>query len=135
MDGCSLMCEILLRVVDKTNVNLDLSANLLKRGDVVVVREDGWAWGKEELRNPDWRIIKIPGVAALFAEPFLGPELASEPTDATRLRKRAFSFDMQNQSLPTAFKSWLADSNRTLSAYSIPLTIQMLSALKKAKAR
>ena len=55
------MCEILLRVVDKVNLdNIYLDAMCTKFGDVIAVMENGGSWGSEDKTNPDWKIISIP---------------------------------------------------------------------------
>lgn len=58
------MCELLVRIVDKTNPDSpSQSAKLLKRGDVVVACPDGWPWSTLEQQSTDWRILRVPGVA------------------------------------------------------------------------
>lgn len=64
------MCELLLRIANRPDHALAKDANLLlQAGDVVVVMPDGWKWSAVELAHPEWRIIKIPGVAeSTFAD-------------------------------------------------------------------
>src|SRR5512140_1787643 len=58
------MAEILIRIVDKTiPADSYRDQRFFKAGDVIHVAEDGWPWGNEELTNPDWRIVKLPGVS------------------------------------------------------------------------
>lgn len=130
------MCEILLRVVDKVGTDPYNDAKLLKAGDVVCVQDDGWPWGREELKNPDWRIVKIPSLAVTTATSFLGPEFDIDPAHPSRvLRRRAFSIDLSHGSLPTPFKSWLADSTRASPTKTIAMNGTQLLSLKKAKTR
>lgn len=78
--------ELLVRIVDKEGSPL-----LGKRGDVIHVAPDGHQWGKEELSNPDWRIIHVPDLSQVEADALLANE---KPPDLdkqyTMLRKRAF---------------------------------------------
>lgn len=125
------MCELLVRVVDKVNDDPYLDAQCLKRGDVVVVCEDGWPWSAEEQKNPHWRIVRMPGIPAEKALAFLGPELPESPEDQSRvLRRRAFKFDVD--ALPEKF---VADDKRDEHAVDLAVTERDLSALKLAKAR
>lgn len=55
--------EILLRVKDKNTKNRkEFDWVATKRGDIIVVMPDGHLWGTAELSNPEWRIIRLPGV-------------------------------------------------------------------------
>lgn len=105
------MCELLVRVVDKINeADFYKDCQCTKRGDVITIQEDGWAWGKKELSNPDWRIIKFPGVPASEMSAFLQPELAPDPANPPKtLQRRAFKFDVDHPSLPAAIKNAIAD--------------------------
>lgn len=126
------MCEVLLRVVDKVNEDPYLDAKLLKRGDVVVIVEDGHAWGREELANPDWRIVKLPNVTSSVASAFLGDEKDTDPTKPSRvLRRRAFRLDWQT--LPAAVLAWLADDTRAVPTRTVNISAAQLLALKVSK--
>lgn len=90
------MCEMLVRVVDKTNSDPLLDAKCTKRGDVIVIQPDGWVWGSAELTNPHWRIVKIPGLTVSSCLGFLGPELNTDPNNPNyRLRKRLFKLNLE----------------------------------------
>lgn len=39
---------------------------------VITVQEDGWGWGKEELANPLFCIVKIPGMTVVEGSVFTG---------------------------------------------------------------
>lgn len=57
------MAELLVRVVDKVHpTDPDKNLQCTKKGDVIWICPDGWNWGREELANPEWRIMKMPGV-------------------------------------------------------------------------
>lgn len=87
------MAELLVRVVDKTNDDPYLDVRCTKRGDVIVVKPDGWAWGKQELANPDWRIVKIDASIEECLQ-LLAPELPQSVTPDRMTRKRAFKIDL-----------------------------------------
>lgn len=89
------MCELLVRVVDKVNPNdplADLQCH--KAGDVIVAVDDGHQWGRAEVANPEWRIVRVPGasiadVSGLLAEE---PQVQGLP-EAVRAR-RGFRLDL-----------------------------------------
>ncbi len=128
------MSEVLIRVVDKVNADPYLDAQCLKRGDVVAIMPDGHAWGNEELRNPEWRILKMPNVPFDTVKAFLGPELNTDPANPSRvLQRRAFRLDWA--SLPAATRNWFADDSRATPARNAAsMTAAQLLALKVAKA-
>lgn len=122
------MAELLIRVVDKSNDDPYLDVQCLKRGDVVVICEDGHEWSQAELTNPEWRILKVPGVTLVQAEAFLGPEVDEDPTQPSRvLQRRAFKVDLDDVRVA-----------KIMSAEK-PLTLRLSSAqlqtLKKRKPR
>lgn len=87
------MCEMLVMREDKVNDDPYLDAQCYKRGDVIVIMEDGHPWSKEELDHPRWLVVKVPGVprdkltAYLVGEP-------GDPLQNKMLQRRAFTFDM-----------------------------------------
>ena len=127
------MCEILLRVRDKVNdADPYLDAQCLKRGDVVVVVENGWPWSEAELTNPDWRILKLPNVSVEFAEAFLAPEVDTDPTRPSRmLRRRALRVAVN--ALPAAVRTWLADETRAQPTRTMNVTEAQLWNLREGK--
>lgn len=84
-----------MRVVDKVNGDDPAKdARCLKRGDVVVVCRDGHPWSQLELDNPEWRIVKVPGMSLeegelLTARPFVLPGLG----DTTKRRAQSLDLD------------------------------------------
>lgn len=89
------MAELLVRIVDKTSTDPYLNAQLTKRGDVIVVVEDGHRWGRDELANTEWKIIKVPGVKASDVSGFLAPEPNGDNANPSRvLQRRAFRFNL-----------------------------------------
>ena len=35
-----------------------------RAGEIITIQQDGWPWSDAELTNPQWRIIKAPGLDA-----------------------------------------------------------------------
>lgn len=105
------MAEFLVRVVDKINSDPYLDAKCLKRGDAVVIRPDGWAWGADELANPAWRIVQAPNISESAASAFLGAEPAVDPQNPSRVLQRRF-FKMDFSLLPANWAAWVADATR-----------------------
>jgi hypothetical protein len=126
------MCEILVRVRSKSSDDPVLDCKLTKRGDVIVARPDGWAWGAQELANPDWRIIRLPAVPLDEAEAMLAPEPETDPQNPSRmLQRRAFRLDLD--SLPQPVRDWLADDSRQQPALAAGVTADQFRALKRRK--
>lgn len=78
-----MLVELLVRVVDKVN-NTDpkLDAQCRKAGDVIVWKRSPAVWGIEEVKNPDWRIIK-----ADLTEEEANALVAPEPEDKEQPNK------------------------------------------------
>lgn len=126
------MAEMLVRVVDKISADPYLNAKLTKRGDVISVQPDGWVWGKEEQKNPDWRIVKLPGVSVTNASQFVAPEKDADPKNPSRvLQSRAARLDLDN--LPLGIAAVMADIKRRNPTARTSLTAQDLAALKISK--
>ncbi len=98
------MAELLVRVVDKVNrdsIYLDVACT--KRGDVIAICVDGWQWGKEELANPDWRIVRLPGVDPEDLSGLLAPERDVDPKNPSKtLQRRAFKLDLDRAEIDKA---------------------------------
>lgn len=122
------MAELLVRVVDKINDDPYLDAKCLKRGDVVVVCPDGWPWGKHEQHNPDWRILKVPGVSVTALQGFLAPEPETDPENpSAMLQARAFRLNLDAGPLAPL------QGRRDRALHRVSLTQADLLALKQAK--
>lgn len=125
------MAELLVRVVDKTNPDDPyLDAQLTKRGDVICVQPDGWPWGIEELKNPDWRIIKLPGIDPDKLASLLAPEIDADPLKPSRvLQRRAFRLDLDHAALHGA-RAVLDDAERAEPAKELALPLATLLAAR-----
>lgn len=71
--------ELLIRVVDRVSDDPVRHHQLTKCGDVIAYQPDGGPWGIEDLRNPDWRIVRVPGLAEAEARALVGEELPRGP--------------------------------------------------------
>lgn len=133
------MAELLLRVVDKSNPDDPYKdVKLTKRGDVIVVMPDGWAWGAEELSNPQWRILKWPALSMSAASAFLSPEIDTAPQpvgDNPMLQRRGFSFDLDAAIIPAGLRTWLADDTRAAPFFTVPANITLAMVRKKKSPR
>lgn len=88
--------ELLVRIADKRDEKDPVKdARLTKAGDVLAFHEDGADWGVMEVKNPEWRIVRVPKLSQEEAEALIAPELP--PTldkDYPLLRKRAMRLDV-----------------------------------------
>jgi recombinational DNA repair protein (RecF pathway) len=89
------MAELLIRVVDKVHPTDPAKDQLcFKAGDVIHVAADGWPWGSEELTNPEWRILKLPGVDPALVEDMLEAQTVQQGDVTHMVRKRHKCFDV-----------------------------------------
>src|SRR5690606_17653855 len=85
------MCEVLLRVIDKSDPDPKIDSKCLKAGDVVVIREDDWNWSEMEKTAPFWRIVRIVGMSVEEATlEFLAPENGSDANNPYLRRRKSF---------------------------------------------
>lgn len=87
--------EILCRIVDKGPGD-DCS----KRGDIISVQPDGWAWSNEELTNPDWRIIAVDSLLNTDRDSMLA---CRHDYPVGKFRKREWFLDFSKLPLPRRF--------------------------------
>lgn len=87
------MAELLVRIVDKSNPDPMLDIGCMKRGDVIAVCPDGWRWGNQELRNPAWRIFRVPDAPELYSA-LLAPDVPDIGRETDPVRKRGFRLDL-----------------------------------------
>ncbi len=84
-------CEILVKAIDHTHIDPDKDRRgAYKRGDPVVVMEDGHEWGLKE-RPPKFFVVKIPGLAVEAAKKYIESEMdLSDPENPVVYRRRLF---------------------------------------------
>lgn len=88
--------ELLVRIVDKPRSGkADVDAQRTTAGDVIAALPDGHIWGREEVRNPEWRIIRVPGMQRAEAEALTAPELPEAFAPNRLLRKRQTTIDIE----------------------------------------
>lgn len=125
------MAELLIRVVDKISDDFYLNTQLTKRGDVIVAQPDGWAWGKLELSNPDWRIIVVAGEADDFVG-LVAPEPETDPLNPSRTRqRRAFRLDLESRALSAEIASHIADDARATAKIELAKTVLDTATVRK----
>jgi len=74
------MAEMLIFMNDQTNADgIELTAKLPQRGDVVVVRPDGWPWGDMERNSPLFALVIVPDAVPADLATFLSPEVPLAP--------------------------------------------------------
>lgn len=113
--------ELLVRIRDKINLNDPYFHDMLtKRGDVIVVKSDGHAWGKEEIANPEWIIIRVP-LSRSEAEALLAGTLISNGDRQILRRKREFRLNVD--ALPARLQTAMTyDGKRTATVVDATVT-------------
>lgn len=128
------MAEIAVVVVDTISSDFYQDCMCYKAGDIIEVLPDGWSWGVEDLRNPNWRILKFPGVPVTAFTQFTTPQIPTDPKNPSKtLLRRAVRFvysalDSTNwaSSHPAGvvtFKNFIADSTRQTQTLTVPTAL------------
>jgi hypothetical protein len=89
--------EVLARIVDK-----GAAEDCSKRGDVIAVQPDGWAWSQEELTNQDWVIISVSSLLDTDRDTMLKSPLRDSLPQG-RFRRRDWFLDFSVLPLPNRF--------------------------------
>lgn len=87
--------EALVRIIDRSAAEDDS-----KRGDVICVQPDGWAWSDAERTNPDWLIIKVASFLGTDRDTALA---TGRNFPAGRFRRREWKLNLDNAPLPGRF--------------------------------
>lgn len=101
------MAELLIKAVDAVHSDSEKDAACYKRGHVVDVRPDGWAWGREE-RLPRFVVIQIPGMTVAQARRLTGEH--RDDTDRRMLGRREHRIVLEE--LPIAARNALETHGR-----------------------
>lgn len=89
-----MIVELLIRVVDKVNdTSIKLDAQCRKAGDVIVWKPSPAEWGIEEVKNPDWRIVKAD-LTEEEANALVAPEILDKAQPDKILRKNQMRLDV-----------------------------------------
>ncbi len=82
--------ELLVKMVDAWGT---LESRSMK-GDIIVVKPDGWKWGKEE-RPPRFVVIKLVGVKAEDVKHYERPLMdTKDPENPVMLKRRKHAIDI-----------------------------------------
>lgn len=120
------MAELLIRVVDKRSGSAEADRRLLQRGHVVVVVADGWQWGRGELSDPAWRILRVPGLQPDDLASLVAEEPATQAHVSQPPRLRAFSLQIDCGPL--------AVLDAATAPVTLPMSLDDLLALRQPKA-
>ncbi len=128
------MCEFLYRVSDKVNAaDPYADARCTKAGDVITVAPDRWVWGVQEQLDPQYRILKVPGVATDDVASLLEPEPETDPEHPSSvLQARMFRLDLAG--ISPQLDAWLAnDKLSRKKSFTLNLSLAALLALRVRK--
>lgn len=88
-------------------------AGIYRCGDVVIARDDGWSWGRIELIDPQWRIIRLPNVPLALASTLEAPEPVTDPRAPNRtLHQRWHKLLFDSLFVSDEHKQFLEDDTR-----------------------
>ena len=99
------MAEAMIALTDKLPSTSPLYAKNHLALDIIVVCPDGWPWTPTELTNPDWRLIKIPGVDPAVISQFCDPRL---DVQGNVIRMRDWCFDVTQ--IPAAVMTFIQNN-------------------------
>lgn len=114
------MAELLVRVKDSPMTgDAAFDSKASRRGDVIVVMPDGWAWGSRERDHDFWRIVKMEGIPVEVAEVLLGQELDTDPQNPKQtLQFRLNRLDLDHAVLIPVAPD-IADDTRTMAVIEV----------------
>ena len=130
--------DILIRVKDRIHPDPVKNAFNTKRGDVVeILPEDGRQWGRLDLSNPDYRIIRISGVTPTERLAFKRTGRRHEMPDGTFSlpRQRDIYIDLDDPSIPLVVRNWINDDKRAVPLLDLSgrITLAQLRSLVKTR--
>lgn len=101
------MAEFLIKAVSVTHSDPDKDTRgCYKRGDIVDIRPNGFAWGKEE-GLPKFVVVQVSDVSVAAAKKYMDPE---RDTNGFMTRRRIYRVLVD--SVPNAVKIALRDTGR-----------------------
>lgn len=112
------MAELLIKARDAVNADAEKDRRgCYKRGDVVIVQNDGHQWGAME-GPPNFVVLRIPGAARALAERLTeeqddddaGTPLQDEQGQRRAFRRRRWRVDLD--ALPAAIRTALQTTGR-----------------------
>ena len=85
------MAELLIKMVDAWGDDKSRSM----KGDIIVVRPDGWKWGREEC-PPRFVVVKLKGVKEADVKHYEQPLMdTKDPEKPVMLKRRKYAIDTQ----------------------------------------
>lgn len=127
--------ELLIRIIDKPKSgNIAVDSSRTTTGDVIAFASDGHIWGREEVRNPDWRIVSVPGMLRVEAEAMIGTELPESFSPNRLLRKRQFTLDIEQLDILSGGEL-LADRKANPKGHDCVIGLGMLRSCRSLKAK
>jgi hypothetical protein len=97
-----MMAEMLIWMQDRQGIDIYHTAKLSQRGDVVVVKPDGWVWGVDELADP-FLLVVVPDATVADLESFLSHEMPQPGNEEDKwgdttntLQYRGFKVDVDS---------------------------------------
>lgn len=100
------MAELLVRVVDKQKSGDPYQdRHLSERGCVICIMPDGHVWSKREQSNPEWIIIKIPGINPNHISHFTAKQIGygNSESEKINLVLRRWQYKLNIDLLQTMF--------------------------------
>lgn len=80
------MAEMLVRIKDKPKSgNVYKDRHLSERGCVICIMPDNHSWSNAELTNPEWRIIKVPGINPTVISHFITGQIGYGDPEAEKV--------------------------------------------------
>lgn len=101
--------------------------NGAKKGDIIIVRPDGWAWGREECL-PNYIVVKLPGVkeedAKKYEQALTKEEIktvnGNSVTSQVLVKKRKYNIDkLEVEKAITDKASTLSVASKDVSTFKI----------------
>lgn len=125
--------ELLVRIVDKPKSgDAVVDAQRTTAGDVIAAKPDGHFWGREEVANPEWRIIRVPGMGEAEADALLSGELPRAFAPNRMLRKRGVKLDV-SQLDALAGGAIMAERSATQRGVAAVVTREQIVACRSVK--
>lgn len=104
------MAELLIKLSSHVHPDAKVDASgAYKRGDLVVVQEDGHAWGKKE-GPPRFVILKIPGVSAARVRAYCAEHRELDPFTGREAVTRRRRWRLRVDDVPLAVRNALRDT-------------------------
>lgn len=123
--------EMLVRTVDKTHPDPLINCSMTKRGDVIVVVENGHSWGDKDKTEPFWRIIKCPRIDVEMARAaLLGPEMATTNPPSRVLRSHWYYLDLDGL---VGLRDFILDDRRRSAFKVLNIDFNELLAFRKQR--